>query len=133
MKHEIGIIGGGEHMGLAAIKDAHPNIVIVDIDGVKRHRDTFDVNGVEYTPIVREQKINRKLHRLETLASVLMPSIPYINPYAGEQVRHNRQLPEDTNIIKEYGLVQQKKSKLSRWERDAVVSVFERNFKKVTE
>ena len=132
MANEIGIIGGGEHMGLAiaAIKDAHPNIVIVDADDVKRHRDTFELNGVEYTPIERKTAQTKDATRTSMLMLGMGLMMSMVNGY---ETRHDRKLNENINIIKEYGLIQQKKSKLSRWERDAVVSIFERNFKKLTE
>ena len=47
--------------------------------------------------------------------------------------RHKRErfLPEGTDIIKEYELIQRKASTLSRWERDQVVKIFEHNFKAI--
>ena len=43
--------------------------------------------------------------------------------------KRQRFLPEGTDIIKEYELIQRKASTLSRWERDQVVKIFEHNFK----
>jgi hypothetical protein len=45
--------------------------------------------------------------------------------------KRQRVLPEGTDIIKEYELIQRKASTLSRWERDQVVKIFEHNFKAI--
>ena len=45
--------------------------------------------------------------------------------------KRERFLPEGTDIIKEYELIQRKVSTLSRWERDQVVKIFEHNFKAI--
>ncbi len=45
--------------------------------------------------------------------------------------KRERFLPEGTDIIKEYELIQRKASTLSRWERDQVVKIFEHNFKAI--
>jgi hypothetical protein len=54
------------------------------------------------------------------MAEMAMPGY-----YGG--VKKQREMPH-VNIIEEYGLIQQKKSNLSRSQRDWVVHTFERNF-----
>lgn len=43
---------------------------------------------------------------------------------------YNRKLPDGINIVTEYGLIQQKKSRLSKWERDAVEITFKRTYRR---
>jgi len=88
--------------------------------------DSIMVNGVRYIPIEKEpNKHSRK-------------AMAFLGITAGMGIdlngvidSHFRQLPKDVDIIKEYGLIELKKSKLSSWERNAVVITFERNYKKV--
>jgi len=58
--------------------------------------------------------------------------LPYMNDlYGYGESRYERKLPEGTDIIKEYGLIKNKQSKLSKWERDMVVRIFEKNYYRV--
>ena len=54
------------------------------------------------------------------MAEMAMPGY-----YGG--VKKHKERP-DVNIIEEYGLIQQKKSNLTRSQREWVISVFEQNF-----
>ena len=59
--------------------------------------------------------------------------MPYMNDlYGYGESRYERKLPEGTDIVKEYGLIQNKQSKLSKWERDMVVRIFEKNYYRVS-
>ncbi len=87
----------------------------------------FELNGAKYAPI----KIESREHKphLSKLMGILSRTSMIYTPYlncGGSQ--YNRELPNDTDIIKEYGLIQKKQSKLSKWERDMVVRIFERNY-----
>lgn len=98
------------------------DVVLVD-------NNTFEVNGIKYKPIEREPKSRKgatKLNSFMAMASMLAPlaSMDFGSSY-------NRELPKGTDIIKEYGLIQNKKSKLTKWERDRVVSIFEYNYCKL--
>lgn len=89
----------------------------------------FFVNGVKYKPIEKQQpKENRTTRMIAMMASIAATYAPYIDYGSNTYVR---QLPQDVDIVKEYGLIQLKQSKLSKWERDSVVNIFERNFIKV--
>ena len=96
---------------------------------MKTQAKSFELNGVTYVQIEKEAPKNShyKASRLMMLAQMLSASVYDIGGNS-----YSRQLPENINIIKEYGLIQNKKSKLSRWEREAVVIIFERNFKPIT-
>ena len=68
---------------------------------------------------------NEHYLRIEDEAFVITPRT-YDKP-----IKRQRHLPEGTDIIKEYELIQRKASTLSRWERDQVVKIFEHNFKAI--
>lgn len=50
---------------------------------------------------------------------------------AKELRRYEKTFPSNIDIAKEYELIQQKQSKLSRWAREKVIIVFEKTFKKI--
>ena len=54
----------------------------------------------------------------------MFPEIKYGDSY-------ERKLSNDINIIKEFELIQNKCSKLSKWERDEVVRIFKSKFKEI--
>lgn len=43
--------------------------------------------------------------------------------------KRQRKLPDNIDIVREYELIQKKQSKLSKWERDAVVHIVESKLK----
>jgi len=49
--------------------------------------------------------------------------------FAGE--KYERTLPKDINIVEEYKLIKHKQCKLSKWERETVVKIFENNYRKI--
>lgn len=109
------------------LKDNHkPKEVIV----IENDEEAIIVNGEKYKPITKEAK---KVPKYGSRLSGLMIAASYL---AGMDMMnfdsgtYTRKLDSDINIVDEYGLIQLKKSKLSRWERDAVVRVFERNYEK---
>lgn len=115
------------------------DVVIVN-DNPEPDDDTFEINGVRYKPVeseVRKHKSNKKYLNSRMLGIMGLASMiyaPYMNDmYSGLGRSYQRQLPEGTDIVKEFGLIQQKKSKLSKWERDTVVHIFRRNFNVVEE
>lgn len=95
--------------------------------------DIFYVNGIKYIPIKRESDKEKpknifpdKLNLIDNYDFVLRPYDKSI--YDLKDNKPKRSLSGKINIVKEYGLIQLKKSKLSKWERDKVVKVFEENF-----
>jgi len=96
--------------------------------------ESFDLNGVKYAPIKTEQRkhkhVSSKLGGIMAMASMIY--MPYMNDlYGYGKSRYERKLPDGTDIVKEYGLIQNKQSKLSKWERDMVVRIFEKNYYRV--
>jgi hypothetical protein len=94
--------------------------------------DSFELNGVIYAPIKKDKAISKgisKLHGIMAMAQAIY--MPYMHAMDFGGSEYQRKLPKDTNIIKEYELIQRKESSLSKWERDMVVLIFERNFNKV--
>lgn len=43
--------------------------------------------------------------------------------------KYSRSLPAGINLVEEFKLIQQKKSKLSKWDRDTVVKIFHQKFR----
>ncbi len=94
------------------------DVIIVD--------NYVEINGIKYEPIPqRSSKLMSKLLGLEAMAMAMMPAM---NFYGGSNYSRK---PPRVDLISEYGLIQNKKSNLSKWDRDWVVAEFERNFKKV--
>lgn len=131
MDKTIGIIGSGD-VGKAAIEALKENgINVVVIDSVEQD-ESFDLNGVRYAPIKKERRkhkhVQSKLGGFMAAASMIY--LPYMMDMYGEN-KYERKLPDGTDVVKEYGLIQKKQSKLSKWERDTVVLIFEKNYYRV--
>ena len=60
-----------------------------------------------------------------------MAYMPLMVGMGGAETRYRRELPKKLNLISEYGLIQEKKSNLSKWERDEVIFQFEKRFRKI--
>ncbi|MFZ1786847.1 MAG: hypothetical protein WAT92_00990 [Saprospiraceae bacterium] len=89
------------------------------------------INGTEYKPITKEaKKVPKYGSRLNGLmtGAMLLGGMDMMNFDSGT---YTRKLDSDISITEEYGLIQQKKSKLSKWERESVIRIFERNYEKV--
>lgn len=74
-----------------------------------------EVNGIKYT-----QKEQPKKRLNPMIMGMIYGGLNFIN----------KERPK-VDIVKEYGLIQEKKSNLSRSNRDWVVSQFEKNFTKL--
>lgn len=95
--------------------------------------ETFEINGVKYQrkPEIKPKQYSRTMSKvlaMSMMASAMCPDMGYGMGYGGNE-------PERPNvdIIKEYELIQQKKSMLSKSNRDWVERCFENNFIKVEE
>jgi len=128
---KILIVGQGNVATSKSFSPKKDNEVVL-IDG-----ESFYIDGVKYVPIKSERRkhahVNSKMNEFMTaMAAATMIYAPYMSDIYGlGQSNYERKLPEGTNIIKEYALIQNKKSSLSKKERDMVVFIFERNFSKV--
>jgi hypothetical protein len=134
MDKRIGIIGHVGHGKNAVVQELkNKGIDVVVIDNIEPD-ESFALNGVKYAPIKTEQRkhkhVSSKLGGIMAIASMIY--MPYMNDlYGYGESRYERKLPDGTDIIKEYGLIQNKQSKLSKWERDMVVKIFEKNYYRV--
>jgi hypothetical protein len=136
MENKIGIIGmdGSGKAVAEALKNKGVDVIIVDEQNSHSYDESFDLNGVKYAPIKTEQRkhkhVSTKLGGIMAMASMIY--MPYMNDlYGYGESRYERKLPDGTDIVKEYGLIQNKQSKLSKWERDMVVRIFEKNYYRV--
>jgi thioredoxin reductase len=126
-ENKIILVGQGNVGKLAAHYLEEKGIDTILVDGGKIDRNSFEVNGVRYAPNKLEEsnpKMSGKMASMLAMAEMFGAM-----DYGG---RYERTLPKSVNIIKEYGLIQLKQSKLSKWEREQVVRIFEQNYKKLT-
>lgn len=87
--------------------------------------NTVQINGETYEEIQRRRpKGGSKVSSL-IIAAQFLSQMSYGNSY-------QRKLPREISICHEYELILNKKSNLSKWERDQVVRQFNLNYKKVT-
>lgn len=93
------------------------------------------VNGEVYEPT---PKFKQKLKHNKNINNALLSGgnniyLPFFYEFLHEYgvSRYTRKLPDNTDIIKEYGRILLKISTLSKWERDEIVFVFERSFNKI--
>jgi len=114
------IIGGQGMIGKNTICNNINNEVVVIENKNEGHAITID--GINY--VKKEQpKASKTTSKLLMMAAALGSIDPYGSSYS-------RKRPQ-VNIVEEFKLIQQKKSKLSRNDRDWVESQFHKNFKKV--
>lgn len=91
----------------------------------------IEVNNIKYIPKENKKRnISRKTLPLLTMDMMLTNPFMITNSYHMPRVKKERERPQ-IDIVKEYGLIQLKKSELSRSKRDWVVWVFERRYKKI--
>ena len=84
---------------------------------------TIEINGIEY------QKIEKRETRSSEMAGYLVAMASMFGGSIGSGSKP-RERPT-VNLIEEYGLIQKKKSKLSRNNRDWVIYQFERQYKRI--
>jgi hypothetical protein len=136
MENKIGTIGHVGHGKNTVVQELkNKGIDIVVIDNIDEPDESFYLNGVKYAPIKTEQRkhkhVSSKLGGIMAMASMIY--MPYMNDlYGYGESRYERKLPDGTDIVKEYGLIQNKQSKLSKGERDMVVRIFEKNYCRVS-
>lgn len=81
----------------------------------------IEVNGIKYQE-KKKPKVSKKLH------SIMLLTYAMGGMYgSGEKERERPKV----DIIKEYGLIQQKKSDLTKSQRDWVEYEFNKNFEKI--
>lgn len=93
--------------------------------------DTIEINGIKYQKIPNK-KFSGQGIKSGTIDELMgsMYSIPITNRY-DQSPPKERRISKDIDIIEEFKLIQSKKSKLSRYERDWVVKQFNKSFVKL--
>jgi len=86
--------------------------------------EEFEINGIKYQKKPEPQRNHRRMPPM-LMGMMMMAEMAMPGYYGGP--KKQRELPH-VNIIEEYGLIQQKKSNLSRSQREWVVRTFEKNF-----
>ena len=127
----VSVVGSGLTGKLVPrLLDAGINVIVVNSE--KQH--TFSLNGKTYE--IKDNSIKKQVENnlfnftFETYYNAAMSLINSLQRFEYER-HYRRSLNDDVNIIIEYGLIETKQSKLSRWERAEVVRIFEQTFKLV--
>jgi hypothetical protein len=125
---KIGIIGYN-NTGLATTAKALANkcnIPIVVGSTYKQEQTMeLEINGIKYAEIEKQPKKQMS----SSMARVVMMATMF-GAMGGSEVSKTRERPS-VDLIKEFELVQQKKSNLSRNDRDWVVFQFNKRFKQL--
>lgn len=129
MEHEerergirIGIIGNPKlDNGRMPLVDENIPLPMVEI-GVQPE---FFINGVGYR--TKERESSRGSRVLSKFALMAM-AFSEMDPFTPRAKKHDT---PKVDIVKEYGLIQQKKSHLSKSERDWVVHMFNQNYEQI--
>jgi hypothetical protein len=124
MGNEKIIILGHREFGRTALLDKISQDIIF-IEHEDKSSGTIVVNGIEYETIEEKSNNSKAFAKIAQLELMAMS----MGRYYGES-GYNRKLPDGIDIVAEYGLIQQKKSRLSKWERNAVEITFERTYRR---
>jgi hypothetical protein len=94
----------------------------------------ISINGVKYS-LKEEPKINKEnfsFNKNNPIKNILLSTV-YLSYLANIdfEKKYTRKLPDNINIVEEFCLIQLKKSKLSRWEREEIIRIFEKKFEKI--
>jgi hypothetical protein len=152
--NKIGILGGGnigspiakelENKGIhVLVHDTNEGELISKVLAEKAMSDdvhvilvdtpepdnSFEINGIRYAPIKKKPK-NPSNSRSGILLG-LAQYMPYIHYGIGGGDAKARTLPSNIDIVTEYGLIELKQSKLTKWERDEVLRVFNTTYYKL--
>ena len=84
----------------------------------------IEINGIKYQQ--KEQPKRKPMSKTMTAMLMMASAFCSLDPYA----KKPKETPK-VDIVKEYGLIQLKKSTLSKSQRDWVVWQFEKNFERV--
>ena len=84
----------------------------------------IEINGIKYQQ--KEQPKRKPMSKTMTVMLMMASAFITLDPCS----KKPKEQPK-VDIIKEYGLIQQKKSNLSRSQREWVVWQFERNYERV--
>ena len=85
----------------------------------------IEINGKKYQKIEREEKKHSK-----PFSEIYMTAMMFSGMYDGLNRTYKRETPK-VDIVQEFELIQQKKSKLSKSQRDWVENQFLNNFREI--
>lgn len=128
----VGRVGIDGARVLHEIGEARKDKLIAIIGNHKNN--TITVNGEVYEPIANEEPKPKRYGNSKMLSAIAMTSLMAGVTNYGDFTGGHTYSPERPNvdIVKEYALIQQKKSYLSSSDRAWVVRVFESKYKKVS-
>lgn len=126
----IAIVGQGRvginDIAFKAAKLTSENIKVIVIGDNTKDMNTIEINGIKYQQ--KEQERRKPMSKTLMALMVMSEMANGYGMYGNSKPKENPKV----DIVKEFGLIQQNKSKLSKSERDWVVWQFERNFERVS-
>lgn len=136
----FGLIGVACHgsvlsAAIRSIQEKEPNVIIVHAP--EPPVQTIEINGIKYAKIEKDKPNyghsmrGSMLHALGNVYEETLSEISLIRDAYGSN--YKRKLPKGIDVIKEFGLIQNKQSNLSKWEREEVIRIFEKNFRLVNQ
>lgn len=102
-----------------ALKARKETIIVV-----QKKKPDITINGIGWNA----KQDTKKVGNISSIVSFLATFNCFDSNVFGNSYQRN--LPKGLDIIKEYGLIELKQSKLSKWERERVISIFEKNFER---
>jgi hypothetical protein len=115
------------------------DVVVVD-EPHSSQTDYIDINGEKWIPVESNHPnipsnpssniIKSKLDGIMAMGAMMyLPYLYELDTYT--ESKYTRKLSNDIDIINEYRLIQLKQSNLTKWERESVIHIFEKRFKKL--
>ena len=123
----ITIIGTGNAGTTKAKEIANKCNIPIVVGSTDKQVQTMEleINGIRYTEIEKQPK-----KQMSSYMSKVVMMAAMFGAMGGNKVSKTRKRPS-VDLIKEFELIQQKKSKLSRNDRDWVVFQFNKRFKQL--
>ena len=128
MAKKVAIVGAGSDIDYARVvselEHKGLNVVVIGNEIESKIINTIEVNGVKYKEKEKPERPKINSHIFSTL--LMYGALDGMNiGGSGKQ-----SIPK-VDIVKEYGLIQQKKSLLSRSERESVIAQFNRKYEQI--
>lgn len=129
--HKIGLIGGYAmiHAQAEAIAQKEsPTVVIADEPKDTPKPNIIEIHGKRYQKIERKQDL---MGEGERLLATYDPYLTYVFENSIPGRKRIKELEQTIDLVQEFSLIQEKKSKLSRRDRDQVEHMFRRKYKEI--
>lgn len=131
--HKIGLVGGyaishAQARAEAIARKESPTIIIVGEPTDTPGSNIVEIHGKRYEEIEKDQ------NSLSKKAKQLMKYEPYLTYALDASIpgrKRIKELEQTIDLVQEFSLIQEKKSKLSRRDRDQIEHMFHRKYKEI--